>query len=176
MQELFEQGQAYGNSIVNVSWHYCWCSFCDYGELAGVHLEAVWVKPASYKTVFPLQTSSLLFRPHSVSIWAVAKAFGFPPHTHFWNPEHCGPQGSSLGVSGDEVPTHTARVVPTHTAPSHATPLPFAIFFPFRKSFSPMLLTHSIVPREKQQGPGVARPTDRLPGLQQAGGFVKPQA
>lgn len=56
------------------------------------HLGAVWVKPASYKTVFRLQTSSLLFRPHSVSVWAVAKAFGFPPHTHFWNPSIVAPR------------------------------------------------------------------------------------
>lgn len=30
VQELFKQGLAYGEGIVNVSWDYCWSSFCDY--------------------------------------------------------------------------------------------------------------------------------------------------
>lgn len=96
--------------------------------------------------VFPLQTFSLLFKLLSASFWDVAKAIGPPTPTH-WQLEHSSPQGLSLEVSGDELPTHLAHTAQGGVAPNHAI-LPFANCSPLRGYFSPL-----------------ARPTARLSSL-----------
>lgn len=99
----------------------------------------------------------MLFRPLSVSIWAIAKAIHSPSPTPL-GPRAQQREGSSLEVSGGEMSTH-----PTHTAQVGVAPemptLAFCHILPALGNFQPM-----------------ANPTARLPGLWQVDSFVKPQA
>lgn len=75
MKEFFEHRLACGEGTLNVSW----CFFHDSKKWLVPNFGAVWVRPALHKMVFPLQTSSLLFKLLSASFWAVAKAIATRP-------------------------------------------------------------------------------------------------